>query len=266
MNTIYLENKKENVFIKNLIENKQNFDLQLTNYSTSIILNNKRFIFTNSVMSKKAFISFSKIKSDINKNNFVFPDKLKTKIFYYSANEKLKNKKFGAYSGVVNIDINSAYLTVLKNNGIIKKETFEYIQKTSKSDRLKSVGMLATQKICYEFKNGKETNVFLKSNENLRNIFFLCCYEIDQILQKIETILGKSFLFFWFDGIYFQGNNDKIKKIQELIKNEGFDSKIEFFEWLDYNVNDENINLCLKKGNKNKKFIIPLKKERKKIF
>ena len=215
MITIYLENKEETEFIKNLKKEKQNFEIQITNYSTTINLNNKRFIFTNSVMSKKAFISFSKIKSDINKNNFVFPEKLNTKILYYSAHEKLKNKKFGLHSNVVNIDINSAYLSVLKNNGIITKNTFNYIQKTSKVDRLKSVGMLATQKICYQFIKGIETNVYQKKDDNLRNIFFLCCYEIDILLQKIEAILGKSFLFYWFDGIYFQGNENKINNKKE---------------------------------------------------
>ena len=58
MITIYLENKEETEFIKNLKKEKQDFELQITNYSTTINLNNKRFIFTNSVMSKKAFISY----------------------------------------------------------------------------------------------------------------------------------------------------------------------------------------------------------------
>ena len=267
MKTIYLNNDSETEFIKNLKNTKQNFTLKLTNYSTTVLLGEKRFIFTSEIMKKKTFICFNKIRADIKNSNFVFTDKLRNKLFYYSMNERImKNKKFTSFSGVINIDINSAYLTVLKNNGIITKKTFNYIQKCSKSERLKSVGMLATQSIIYEFKEGKENTVFLKSDENLRNIFFLCCYEIDQLLFKLESKLNKNFLFFWFDGIYFRGDENKIKQLQQIIKNEGFESKVDFYNWVTFQREKNNIiSLKLDKNGKIKNFNIPLKKDRKKI-
>jgi len=51
---------------------------------------------------------------------------------------------------IFNIDIKSAYATILKNDGLITQKTFDFINRLPKQERLTAVGMLAGKKNIFE--------------------------------------------------------------------------------------------------------------------
>jgi hypothetical protein len=130
------------------------------------------------------------------------------------------------------VDINSAYLQVLKNEGIITENTFKLINdKTkvsaeAKIDRLKSVGMFARNPLEIIYKNKK---VFLcEPDENPYSwVFFEACKKTTDAMEKIKKEMKKEFILYWVDGIFLRGNQDRAVNILGELN---FPAKIEIID------------------------------------
>jgi hypothetical protein len=146
---------------------------------------------------------------------------------------------------VLNIDITSAYATCLLNNGLITEKTYKALKKLPKTERLPCVGMLATSHTAYKYENGEciEVNSF---RAETASVFFYLIDEINYLMQNIQFVLGKHYIFHWVDGIFFDYNTDSatVQEIERYLNDKGYEYKYEDVQ--DFKVETDNKKLVIK--------------------
>ena len=198
------------------------FTLTLTNYTAKIESEIETQKFLSKLSSNQFFAAAAKIKKDVTK--FTPPEIVKDEIKFYHANTLLP---FGNYDSVMNVDINSAYAQAMCNEGYISHETFAYLMKLPKMDRLGAIGMLASKKEHFYFEGGEcirsETQI-----SPLENFFWFCCQKIQRVMFEIWQATGNEFIFSWVDGVYFlDPSSINFKKVQQALLQMGYQSKFE---------------------------------------
>jgi len=260
MQTITFLETERNNFINSLIENKQNFILRQTNYSDEIIFNEIRYIINNAGFNDFEVIKYrNKIISDIKefetKNRAPRTVDKKT-INYFDLGNYLIKGGANELNDLFCIDIKSAYPTTFFNKKYISEKTFNELGEAKKEIRLKACGSVATEKIIYEFKDGVCFNAELKESER-GNYFFDVVKTVSQSMGQIKQLLNKDFLFFWVDGIFFNGEGN-IKAVTQLLEMHGYKYKIEFVNKMKITKEKKHLFIDLIKEGKNKVFNLPL--------
>lgn len=185
---------------------KCDFSVSHSNYTTTIEYPNgdKDKFITNS-MSKRTFIAYNKVRSDILKHDLDF-ENLFEKYGLTDKNKYFENKPnivpFRSDS-VINIDIKGAYPSSLFNFGLITSETLDFLNSLKKINKLASLGMLASKKTITNYKGGLAQSMDIKTNK-MRNVFILLVRQVDKIMSEISKIAGDYFIYFWVDGIYLK--------------------------------------------------------------
>lgn len=198
-----------------LIKNKIPFQLILSNYTTTI--KSDIDFFNKTYIAKEqepvCFLAYNKIKKDIAGSTTPKPLNERERCEYYSIKKTLKT---GKVETVFNIDIKSAYATLLYNYEFITKETFDFICSLKKPNRLSCVGMIAGRKSIYNYEKGEiiSTEDIISENEAY---FYFCVKQTFEIMKECENYLNTDFIFSWVDGIYFIGENN-IAGITEILK------------------------------------------------
>lgn len=197
-----------------LIKMKFDFSVLLSNYTTTIKSPafNKMYMLKRG--SQKMFIAYKMILRDIKEKNIPAPKIDRSRCRYFSHRKGLESGKFNK---VVNIDLKSAYATILFNEGIISQKTFDYLQTLPKEDRLAAVGMLAKTKTEFVYKAGELTEHPLRHREETEGFFFYAVNRTRGIMENIENLLNNDFIFSWVDGIYFS-DESKAGPILEYLK------------------------------------------------
>lgn len=224
-----------------------NFTLKLTNYTATMETDTKKYIFASEQIDKKTFQFFNLINKDLGGELREAPAKLK----YYDFTGIKENYIENCFC----VDINSAYLQVLKNEKIITEKTFSYIDsesrktKGAKMARLKSVGLFAKNPVSMIYENNE-----IKELKQERNpfswVFFLACQKTGEAMEIIKNEFPQDYLFYWVDGIYIKKNPEKIRKrLLQL----GFPSKIENIK----NLEKSEKNICYKKDKEEKILFLP---------
>ena len=196
--TAILNPKTVNQYIDLHKKLKIPFTQTISTYTTRIQSSYCDIHFMKTEHPKRVFCAYNKVKADVKK---VDVRKIKTNsLQYYSANFKHDN----FYADVIyNIDIKSAYATILFNDGLISKETFDYLNKLPKMERLASVGMLASKKNIFQIDEKGEVIDEKVIISPTSDYFFYCVKRTSEIVNLAAKHLGKAFLFSWVDGIYF---------------------------------------------------------------
>lgn len=220
MATIQLNTFNLDENIKNLVNTGEVLKIENTTYTTKIKLKNgNSYLFAKGKINKSTFIAHSKIKKDL-KNNKIKMFTFDKKINYFDFNENIKYQK-----ELICIDINGAYPKEMLNKKYINKNTYDYlINNIDKIDRLKSLGMLATNKIIQEIENKKIKKIYLEEKETAC-IFFDVSYKIGDIFNDLFYKYPNYIFFYWVDGIFCKPEIKEI--ICEELKNNNFDYSIE---------------------------------------
>ncbi len=142
---------------------------------------------------------------------------------YYGNSPAIKQ---GEFQDLTLVDINSAYITALKNSKLITEKTFNYASSLDKMDRLISVGMFAKRSEFREYKEGKKVDHY-EINAPYRNIYFYSAYLIDVVMNEIAEALGQDYLFYWFDGIYIYPTQKALRLTAEILKEYRYKFKVE---------------------------------------
>lgn len=202
------------LYLDYLMKNKKTFRLEYSNYWSKIEYNGRIFKFIENPMSFKTFVASKLIARDIENSNIVIDFCDRDFIKYFSHELKADEKNV-----IYNVDIKSAYATVLLNEHLISDKTYKYICNLPKQERLAAVGMIAGKKNIIEYFDGKA--ILTTSNENkLSNYFFYCVYRTHEIISDLQKILPGMFLFSWVDGLYFTSNNiPELNNIREYFEN-----------------------------------------------
>lgn len=237
-------------FIKDLKKKKETFTLAFTGYTCLITTEKSNFFFVKD-NAKNSFATVQKIKGEIIKSGIWVDEMATDKIKYFRVNN-LNNQLI---KEVYNVDINAAYPTALYNLGFITKDLFDELQKMDKIKKLKSIGQLATKKTVFEFEKGEQVKVYSKYNEQMRNVWFAICNEVGEAVEECKVNIN-SFLFYWFDGIYFTDKSEA-EKIIQMLKNRKFESKFEVLKNFKVETGTDNVFISYLKEGKEKNFQIP---------
>jgi len=183
---------------------KMPYKLTLSTYTARIISNYCDIYFMKAEQPVRVFAAYNKVKLDCKK---VPVAQIKTSTLqYYST--AFQHGDFYA-DEIYNIDIKSAYASILYNDKLISKKTYDYLIKLPKMERLASVGMLASKKHHYEIDEKGEVTLDRIERSETSDYFFYCVKRTSEIINHVSKHLGEAFLFSWVDGIYFYQNNEK---------------------------------------------------------
>lgn len=200
----------------------RDFTVTITNYSSKIETKDRKFLFTDGTGGAAPFIYHNQIKSQIGGEIRQYDRNFK----YYDFSGIKPDQTF---QDVFCVDINSAYLTVLRNEQIIDEKLYRDILKKTKDprkkmDRLKAIGMFARNQIVINFKNGEKQDIDPPKRNPYAWVFFTACKKTSEAMEVVKKEMRKDFLFYWVDGIFLKGNPDRAV---EILKNLNFESKIE---------------------------------------
>jgi hypothetical protein len=225
--------------------NKTNtpFVVQNGTYTTTIITPHGKVRYMLNEYSIRVFKVATMIKNDV-LNSETGKAIMETK--YFKTNFGFSdNPKSYICKQVLNIDITSAYATCLLNNGLITEKTYKALKKLPKTERLPCVGMLATSHTAYKYENGEciEVNSY---RAETASVFFYLIDEINYLMQNIQFVLGKHYIFHWVDGIFFDYNTDSatVQEIERYLNEKGYEYKYEDVK--DFKVETDDKKLIIK--------------------
>lgn len=227
------------------------FQLKISNYTTEIVSELYNIQFMQSMRSKSCFAAFSKIRSNVKTQNKPVVDK--TGLSYFSHDFK---KDFDSET-VINIDLKSAYATALYLRGIITEDTYDYLSRIPKLDRLASVGMLASRKHVFDYNNKGKLVSYKKEVSEYENFFFYAVRCVQEIMFVMRFIAGADYLFTWVDGIYIRPNIDKVAELTAYLQEINFNFTIETLQDFKVRIVSNKVKLDFKKEGKEKSFHIP---------
>jgi hypothetical protein len=120
---------------------------------------------------------------------------------------------------VTGTDINHAYWRIAYNLGIISERTYiKGLPDEYKSVRLASLSTLGASKKYFKIKKGVLTNQIkeIKGEEELQNLYVLIRYTCYKYMNKVKRILGKDFLCYKTDCIYYIDSKENRKKVKDF--------------------------------------------------
>ena len=180
---------------RNLIRNKETFELTLSTYTTRFSLPDAEFVFMLECINESCFSAYHKVKTDVLKKPL--PKVNQRDIIYFVSHIVPMDLPI-----VYATDIKSAYANVLFNDGYLSLDTFSYLQTVRKPDRLASIGMLAGHKTTYYFTKGKCQYSSDDFSEN-SDYFFYCVKRTNAIMNECKRAIEPYFLLTWVDCIYY---------------------------------------------------------------
>lgn len=200
--------------------------LEMTGYTDAVInQKNEKVIIAEGSTRIKTFAASKKIIADYLESNIILENIPVDAVKYY----KYKQQEFH-YDLAILIDIKAAYPTVLKNTGIIKEETYNYLMELPKLDRLKAIGMLASEKLRFVFNKGKLIRTEKSSEAAYKDIYFYAAYETGEILHELSMLNRQDFLFYWFDGIYIKSNWLYAAEIMKRLKEKNYEFSVSWIK------------------------------------
>jgi hypothetical protein len=161
----------------------------------------------------------------------------------------------GTWPKIVNIDISSAYANCLLNSKLISKETYNFIQKIPKTERLPAMGMLARNQLIINFEKGEAT-----TNERFTadtaQVFFYVISEINKLMQEVMTMAGEHFLFYWVDGIFLKDDIpvELLDRIENVFLRKNYAVKYESVKDLEWKREEDKVVITMNKNGENKRY------------
>lgn len=192
--------------IQMLIDAKEDFIIKHGTYTTKIEKHYGTLTFSNVKFRNKVFVAANMVKRDCLQSEHV-DQIMHTQHFRKNyANTDQENQIY--HERVLNIDIKGAYASCLYNTGLIREKTFSYLLGLRKEERLPAVGMLARSHVKYVYQEGECVEV-KPHREPTAELFFYLISEIDVVMRDLKFILGKYFIFYWVDGVFFRYDTPK---------------------------------------------------------
>jgi hypothetical protein len=231
------------------------FEVQHGTYTTTIVTEEKKVKYMMNKYNNRVFACAKVIKRDVLKSEKakqIMEDKFfKTNYGFSNLVESYQAER------VLNIDISSAYASCLINNKLITQETYERISKLPKVERLPVVGMLATSYTKFIYENGECIDVKVHRADTA-NVFYYLIDEINYIMQEIRHLLGKYFIFYWVDGVFFSEDTPKetIKEVEHFLLELNYRYKYEAVRDFRIDSNQKSLIIKMNKNNEFKQYSI----------
>ena len=232
---------------------KLDFCIKNSSYSTVIetATNQVRFITNN--YSNAVFMAAQKIKADVLKSEL--GRSIMAGSYSTSNYDSANGQGDGKWDKIINIDITSAYANCLLNSGLISKDTYQFVQKIPKTERLPAMGMLARNQLIINFEKGVATT-HERFSAPTAQIFFYVISEINKMMQQVMTMAGDYFLFYWVDGIFLKQDIpvDLLNDIEAVFLNKKYTVKYESVKDLEWKREEDSVVITMIKNGENKRY------------
>jgi hypothetical protein len=175
---------------------------------------------------------------------------------YSTANyDSANGQPDGTWNKIINIDITSAYATCLLNSKLITQDTYNFIQKIPKTERLPAMGMLARNQLIINFEKGVATT-HERFTADTAQIFFYVISEINKIMEKARKIAGDFYLFHWVDGIFLKYDIpvELLDQIEAVFLHKNYAVKYESVKDLEWKREEESVVITMNKNGENKRY------------
>ena len=232
---------------------KLDFCVKNSSYSTVIETETNQVRFITNNYSNAVFMAAQKIKADVTKSDLGRSIKAG---HYSTANyDSANGQPDGAWKKIINIDITSAYATCLLNSKLISKETYLFLQKIPKTERLPAMGMLARNQLIINFEQG-ELTTHERFTADTAQIFFYIISEINKMMQQVMQMAGDYFLFYWVDGIFLKYDipTDLLDQIEAVFLNKNYAVKYECVKDLEWKREEDSVVITMNKNGENKRY------------
>lgn len=220
----YSSAKSEHFLIERMRSEKANGYIKKGVFSNEVIWGNYSYIFSkldskSQKTFRKGMFLFGMVRRDAKifiKNNPTL--KLPKKYGQIEYNGELDEDILGKITGT---DLNHAYWRIAYNLGIISEQTYmKGIRDEFKSVRLASLSTLGKEKKYQKIKNGEIVDDYLVygGEEKLKQIYILIRLTCYKYMAQVRKLLGKDFLCYKTDCIYYIDTQENRKKVKNFFK------------------------------------------------
>lgn len=158
---------------------------------------------------------------------------------------KVARVPFGkAFQNVCEVDIDQAYWETAFQLGMISEKIYASGSKgnISKKARLTALGSLARKTYKYKFKGKQILETSVESEPLLENLWFTICKRVSDVMHEVIKELGKDFIFYWVDGIYFNNTPENVSKAMNVFLKWGYNSKFKRINHIQFHTKGFTVN------------------------
>lgn len=221
--TRYAPKSMEGYLLKKIETLKGNGYIKRGTFTNEIVWGKNSYVF--SVLDKKKQQAFKKgmflfgmvrkdAKAYLKKKTIKLPKKY-SQIEY---NGSFNPDFFGKVTGT---DLNHAYWRIAHNLGIISDMTYmKGLDDKFKSVRLAALSTLGADKKYLIIRNGQITHDYkvVQGDADLQQIYKLIRYTCYKYMNQVKRILGKDFLCYKTDAIYYIDTKENRQKVRQFFK------------------------------------------------
>jgi len=219
----YTSKTSEDFIFKRMVEEKANGLIKRGTFTNEIVWGNNSYIFP--CMDKKRQASFKKgmflfgmVRKDVKEYLKTNTIKLPTKFAQIEYNKELNEDLFGKITAT---DLNHAYWRIAYNLGIITDKTYtKGLNDDFKAVRLASLSTMGANKKYQKIKNGKLLDEYkvIYGDDNLKDVYKLIRLTCYKYMNQVKKKLGKDFLCYKTDCIYYIDTQYNRKIVRDFFK------------------------------------------------
>lgn len=221
--TRYAAKSMEGFLMKKIKTEKGNGYIKKGTFTNEIIWGKNSYIF--SVLDKKKQDAFKKgmflfgmvrkdAKAYLRKKKIRLPKKYNQIEYNRSFNPEF-------FGGITGTDLNHAYWRIAHNLGIISDLTYvKGLDDRFKAVRLAALSTMGADKKYRIIRGGEITDEYkvYEGDKNLQQIYKLIRYTCYKYMNQIKKILGKDFICYKTDAIYYTDTKENRKIVKDFFK------------------------------------------------
>ena len=219
----YTNKKSESFILKRMSSQKANGYLKKGTFSTELVWGNYSYIFSNLNLEKqkafkKGMFLFGMVRKDVKDYLKTHKVKLPTKNRQIEYNGKINEEILGKVTGT---DLNHAYWRIAYNLGIITERTYlKGLPEEFKSIRLAALSTMGAKKTYQIIKDGVLTRDFhiVEGVKEYQEVYTLIRYTCYGYMANLKKMLGKDFLCYKTDAIYYMDSKANRTKVEKYFK------------------------------------------------
>ena len=219
----YTSKTSEDFIFRRMVEEKANGYIKKGTFTNELVWGHNSYIFPcmdkkRQMAFKKGMFLFGMVRKDVKsylKSNIV---KLPKKYGQIEYNKELNEELFGKITAT---DLNHAYWRIAFNLGIISDNTYQKgLNEEFKAVRLAALSTMGANKKYQKIKNGKILDEYkiVYGDDNLKDVYKLIRLTCYKYMNEVKKKLGKDFLCYKTDCIYYIDNQYNRKIVIDFFK------------------------------------------------
>lgn len=195
---------------------KANFKIILSGATRKIIHNEAVYTNMFNKFSFKELLFIKKVRTNIISNCEAYEAKNGSIPKYECSYVDWSNNIPINCENICEIDLNAAYWEIAFQSGYISPEIYNEGFNFRKKIRLVSLGSIAKNEKIIEYKDGEYFGI-TENRHKYAKIFFNISRYVYDIMNICKDFLGKDYLFFWVDAIFFKNSDSNRAMIHEIL-------------------------------------------------